>query len=246
MSQASSVDQKRSLFPSGWVIGTAAADLARNDPGVLLPGDPIPEDQREGAGESSLPAATAGNVHSRAAEIAALHAENERLRQRIMATRQRLRPLVDRANGEPRGVRSDRMAADPARNARHSQSTAPRRAGIRRFVVGLMLLAVTVGVVGGWFAMQGSDQRARAVEQARAIGDDWQTSVAVLGEKLASGSDALVARVDSMTTRVAGMWTQAAGRWSEQDAAVDDAGAVQAAGAPASSGVSSAAATAKD
>lgn len=227
MSQASSIDQKRSLFPSGWVIGTAAADLARNDPGVLLPGDPVPDDQREGASESSQPRVTAGNAHSRAAEIAALHAENERLRQRIMATRQRLRPLADRATGETRGARSGAMLADPAENARHSQSTKPRHAGMRRFVVGVMLLAVTLAVFGGWFAMQGSDRRARTVEQARAIGGDWQTGVAALGAKLASGSEALVARVDSMTTRVAGMWSQAAGRRSEP---ADDAGAAQVAG----------------
>lgn len=226
MSHAHPIDRKRALFPSNWVIGTAAADLARNDPGVLLPGDPIPDDQRDG---ETVPApSTNSNPHSRADEIAALHAENERLRQRMMATRQRLRPLAARAAMRPQTTPSSTTAqAMPA----HELRAAPRarahgRRGISRVASVALLLLISVVVAAAWYSLQDSDKRSQALHQARVLGSDWRAGAAELGAVIVSRSDALIARVDSMTTRVSGLWTHAAERRaSDPDEALPAAGA---------------------
>ena len=96
--------KKHNLFPDTWVIGTAAAALAKNDEGVLLANepDPVPESSAGPQPGAVMPLPSAGLPEPRRPieeELAELRAENERLRRCIAASRGQLNGMNWRDQG---------------------------------------------------------------------------------------------------------------------------------------------------
>lgn len=196
MSHPNPIDEKRPLFPSKWVIGTAAADLARNDPGVLLPGDPIPDGMRDG-----VPAHDAGSP-SHAEEIAALRAENERLRRKIMGSRQRrdTPQLDDRQGVETAAVPMRAPTADFRQRHRGARRHPAR-------VLSLMVLLL-IAVACGWFALQPAQQRAARIQQVRDVAANGYARADGIVQTLGTGLRSLSDRAASLAVGVQTLWSE--------------------------------------
>ena len=148
----------RDLFPDTWVVGTAAAALAKNDEGVLLadPPDTVPELAAEAQPYVVMPSPAAEEPRrSLEEELAELRAENERLRRCIAGSRGNLE-AINWHGDESVADREGGFVVDPAF---YLGNRAPRRrsragTGARSVLIG-GALAIAVGIGAGvWLAGQ--------------------------------------------------------------------------------------------
>lgn len=196
MSHAEPVGTKRSLFPSTWIVGTAAAELARNDPDVLLPGDPVPQDQCV----QDPPVAT----RSAADEIAALHAENERLHQRFVDARGHVEHMAQQVavmNGY------SATADAPMRPTRGGAGNRPAPRVAHRGFIALLLLVLIGSVASAWLALQPIDTRVELLRQLRTLTQEWRLGAVDLGRTLRSEVALLPERVGRLAHGVESLWT---------------------------------------
>lgn len=174
----------KNLFPDSWVVGPAAAELARNDVGVLLADDPR---AAELARVADAAAESRSGAHAGPAgkgkhgdEIAALKRENERLQRRIAATRGRLGTMAGRVEELNAGIDASAAAAaavfGPADKMYGDERPGfserrPARARLgRNLGIAAVLLAV-VGVGAAWtIGGQLAGRESTAGQRLQAIG----------------------------------------------------------------------------
>ena len=174
---------KHNLFPDTWVIGTAAAALAKNDVGVLLADDP---DHAAAPAPVSTPVpvtplhevATVEPRRSIEEELAELRAENERLRRCIAGSRGDLDAI--NWEGDPEGPSAPHLylASEPRRLHRR-----PGRMH-QVLIAGALTLALG-GFVAAWFAGQRLTMMDGPwVERIDTLRADITGTVAGLGERV--------------------------------------------------------------
>ncbi len=151
---------KHDLFPDTWVIGTAAAALAKNDEGVLLAEDPDtveqPAPEVEPAPVMRLhDVARTEPPRSIEEELAELRAENERLRRCIAGSRGDLDAMNWHgddiaADHEPAYLTDSRLYLDGEPHRMHDSSGRP----LRMVLIGGMLVIALSVFIAAWFAGQ--------------------------------------------------------------------------------------------
>lgn len=142
---------KHNLFPDTWVIGTAAAALAKNDEGVLLADEPdrAPGSVAELQPGAVTPLSAAVLPEPRRPieeELAELRAENERLRRCIAASRNKLTGMNWR-DGEIPADQQTGFFVDPQRYPDDGPRSRRGRAGTgaRSALIGAALV-IAVGL----------------------------------------------------------------------------------------------------
>ena len=162
---------KRDLFPDTWVVGTAAAELAKNDEGVLLADDPdrvpgsVVEIQPREDTPSPAPVEPRRPIEE---ELAELRAENERLRRCIAGSRGDLEAMNWRGDD----IVTDREGgffADPG--LYRDRGTRRRRrpgAGPRHARIGAALVIAVGIVVGAWLVRRAWVRNGKVGRAARA------------------------------------------------------------------------------
>ena len=189
---------KHDLFPDTWVIGTAAAALARNDEGVLLADDPdrvieaAPATQAAPVTPLHETVESAGVEPRRSLEeeLAELRAENERLRRCIAGSRGDL----DAVNWHVDDVAADQdlwltspppLYLDGEPHRLHGRS-GPRHGGLgahRVLIGGVLVLAFGVSVAA-WFAGQRlTTMEGPMAERVATLRADIAVAVGGLGER---------------------------------------------------------------
>jgi hypothetical protein len=176
------------LFPDTWVVGEAAAELAKNDEGVLLASATRPGQQPDSAGapiqsprsdapggDPQIPDPNARQAGSREQEIAELHAENERLRRRIQLTRRY--PVTDAQAAPGRVDPNGPLSADNAfPGVRMSGSQERPR---RRWAIVVLGLLIGVGLLVVSLPVEHLESlRAALPQPLQAWSDEMQTRVA--------------------------------------------------------------------
>jgi hypothetical protein len=177
------------LFPDTWVVGEAAAELAKNDEGVLLASGIRPGQQPDSAGaainlpqsvspggDARMPDPEARQAGSREQEIAELHAENERLRRRIKLTRRY--PVTDAQMAAPGRVNpnGDLFADDAFPGVRIAGSQERPR---RRWAIVVLGLLICIGLLVVSLPVERLESLRAALPQSlQTWTDEMQTRVA--------------------------------------------------------------------
>ena len=174
----------KNLFPDSWVVGPAAAELARNDVGVLLADDPraaelarVADAATEPRSEAAPGLADEGHLGD---EIAELKRENARLQRRIAASRGRLSSMAGSAEEQDAGIGASAATAAAAFGPADTlygderpgfSGRRPARARLGRNLGVAALLAALVVIGAAWIAGGQLAGRDSTVEQRlRAIG----------------------------------------------------------------------------
>lgn len=172
----------KNLFPDSWVVGPAAAELARNDVGVLLADDPraaelarVADAATESRSDADGGPAGEGRHDD---EIAELKRENARLQRRIADSRGRRGCMAGRVEELHAGIDAAAAAAafGPADTLYGDERPGfsgrrPARARLGRNLGVAALLAALVVVGAAWIAGGHLAGRDGTVEQRlRAIG----------------------------------------------------------------------------
>lgn len=155
MSSGTPPPSKNSLFPDSWVVGAAAADLARDDKNVAVDANRNQVQYADGSEESTNPADAASSPEDEAlgaelGDLGPLQRDVLRVRKRLQDTRERVKTLeiqVSDMHAELEALREERAMLTDDRPAHLVKRGSPRgdaNDNQIRWVIGVLLLLVLI------------------------------------------------------------------------------------------------------